>query len=85
MKKFIANLNLSGVSKGTVLRTILIILAMGNYILTATGHKVIVINESDLDTLITAGFTVGTVLVGFWKNNSFTAPAQEADKSLKGE
>lgn len=71
------------VSSGTIARTIILALALTNQILTATGHNVINIAEEDVNTLISAIFTIVTAIVAWWKNNSFTQSALEADTYMK--
>ncbi len=77
------------ISAGTIARTIILGLALVNQVLTATGHNVIDISDDTVNTLISTGFTVVTAVVAWWKNNSFTSAAIEADnfkeKIKKGE
>ena len=76
------------ITAGTIARTIVLGLALVNQVLTATGHSVINISDDTVNTLISTGFTVVTAVVAWWKNNSFTSAAIEADKmkeQLKGE
>ena len=68
------------ISAGTIARTIILALALVNQVLTATGHSVINISDDTVNTLISTGFTVVTAVVAWWKNNSFTSAAIEADK-----
>ena len=75
------------ISAGTIARTAILGLALTNQVLTATGHSVINISDDTVNTLISTGFTVVTAVVAWWKNNSFTSAAIEADKfkeQLKG-
>ena len=73
----------TNVSAGTIARTICLGLALTNQILSATGHPVLPIEDAQIETLVTTGFTVATALWGYWKNNSWTKPAIEADDTLK--
>ena len=68
------------ITAGTIARTIVLALALVNQVLTATGHSVINISDDTVNTLISTGFTVVTAVVAWWKNNSFTSAAIEADK-----
>lgn len=68
------------ISAGTIARTAILGLALTNQVLTATGHNVIDISDDTVNTLISTGFTVVTAIVAWWKNNSFTSAAIEADK-----
>lgn len=71
------------VSAGTIARTICLGLALTNQILSATGHPVLPIEDAQIETLVTTGFTVATALWGYWKNNSWTPAAIEADDTMK--
>ena len=59
------------ISAGTIARTIILVLALINQLLTATGHSVINISDESISTLISTGFTIVTAIVAWWKNNKF--------------
>ena len=71
------------ISAGTIARTAVLALALTNQVLSATGHAVLPIESSELERLITTGITVAASLVSWWKNNSFTNAAIEADKTYE--
>lgn len=71
------------VSAGTIARTIILALALINQILTATGHNVINISDENINTLISSVFTIVAAVIAWWKNNSFTSSAIEADGYMK--
>lgn len=71
------------ISKGTIARTIILALALINQLLTATGKNVINIADEDINTLISTAFTIVSAVVAWWKNNSFTNAAIEADEHMK--
>ena len=71
------------ISDGTIARTILLALALINQLLTAFGYNVIDISDETINTLVSTIFTITTAIIAFWKNNSFTKEAIEADKVLK--
>lgn len=71
------------VSAGTIARTVVLALALANQILSATGHSVLPIESEQLESLVTTGITVIASVVAWWKNNSWTKPAIEADDTLK--
>ncbi len=73
------------VTPGTIARTLILALALINQILTASGHSIIAVSDDDINTLITTGFTVGSALLAWWKNNSFTLPALKADEVMREE
>ncbi len=71
------------ISAGTIARTIILVLALINQLLTATGHSVINISDESINTLISTGFTIVTAIVAWWKNNSFTQSALKADEVMR--
>lgn len=64
------------ISPSTIARTAALALALTNQILSATGHAVLPIESAQL---VSTGLTVAAALVSWWKNNSFTPEAIEAD------
>ena len=71
------------ISAGTIARTIILVLALINQLLTATGHSVINISDESINTLISTGFTIVTAVIAWWKNNSFTQSALKADEVMR--
>lgn len=71
------------VTSGTIARTVVLALALINQLLTAFGYNMIDISNDTINTLISTIFTIVTALVAFWKNNSFTQAALEADEVMK--
>ena len=67
------------ISPSTIARTAALALALTNQILSATGHAVLPIESAQLEQLVSTGLTVAAALVSWWKNNSFTPEAIEAD------
>ena len=47
------------------------------------GIAVLPIEDAQVETIVTTLWTVIAAVVAWWKNNSFTAPAIEADKALR--
>ena len=70
------------VSAGTVARTAVLLLALTNQILSAMGKPILPIESETVEQLVTAGITTVAALVSWWKNNSFSTAAIEADKTL---
>lgn len=70
------------ISAGTVARTACLLLALTNQVLSALGKPVLPIESATVEQLVTAGITTVTALIAWWKNNSFTAAALEADKTF---
>ena len=67
----------------TMTRTAVLILALANQILSATGHSPIPVDDAQLEQLISTGMTVGAAIWAWWKNNSFTREAIAADNYLE--
>ena len=67
------------ISPSTIARTAALALALTNQILSTTGHAVLPIESAQLEQLVSTGLTVAAALVSWWKNNSFTQEAIEAD------
>ena len=66
----------------TIIRTIVLILALANQVLAIYGKQAIPITEDDVYQTVTLIVTVGSALWAWWKNNSFTGPAIEADEYM---
>lgn len=66
----------------TVTRTAVLILALANQILSATGHSPIPVDDAQLEQLISTGMTVVAAIWAWWENNSFTKEAIAADNYL---
>lgn len=74
--------NAPTISAGTIARTACLLLALANQMLSALGKPVLPIESATVEQLVTAGITTVTALIAWWKNNSFTAAALEADKTF---
>lgn len=70
------------ISAGTLTRTAVLALALINQILSAAGKPLLPIDSTQLEQMISSGFTVGAALAAWWKNNSFTPEAIEADEFM---
>ena len=81
MKAHISTYNEPTISAGTVARTACLLLALTNQLLSALGKPVLPIESGTVEQLVTAGITSIAALVAWWKNNSFTTAALEADKT----
>ena len=76
-------IDLKGVSKQTWVRTIVLVLALVNQ-----GLVMFDITDTEVEfetwtRYATYIFTVISAIWSWWKNNSFTKKAQEADEALK--
>lgn len=70
------------ISKGTIARTVVFAFAMLNQALSAQGRPIIPIENAQLETAVTSLLTVASGIAVWWKNNSFTQEAIEADEKM---
>lgn len=77
--------NAPTISVGTIARTACLLLALTNQVLSAMGKPVLPIESATVEQLVTTGITCVTALIAWWKNNSFTRAALEADKTFERE
>ena len=75
--------NAPTISAGTIARTACLLLALTNQVLSALGKPVLPIESATVEQLVTAGITTVAALIAWWKNNSFTTAAIQADKYLE--
>ena len=76
------------ISKGTIIRTVILALALLNQVLAIFGISPLNIADDDISTVISTAWTIIAAVIAWWKNNSFTDAAIRADKflhDLKGE
>ena len=71
------------ITKGTLMRTIWLLLVVVNIVLERCGVDVLPTDECTILMLVEAGIEIAGIAVAFWKNNSFTEKAIKADKFLK--
>lgn len=76
-------MDLKNISAGTIARTIILALALVNQILSATGHAVLPIEDAQIESLVSTIWTMVAALVAWYKNNSISAAAIEADAVMK--
>lgn len=67
------------ISKGTIIRTACLVLAIINNALAIAGKSPLPIDDAMLTEVISFTFTVVTSVVAWWKNNSFSREAIKAD------
>lgn len=71
------------ISKGTIIRTACLVLAIINNALAIAGKSPLPIDDAMLTEVISFAFTVVTSVVAWWKNNSFSREAIKADDYMK--
>ena len=74
---------MKGIKKSTVVRTILFVVVLINLILKAMGKEVIEVDEGTVYSFIETLVSVAILVLGFWKNNSYTEKAKKADEYLE--
>lgn len=67
------------ISKDTIIRTIILVIALVNQVLTAAGKNPLPFSDEEIYTGLTLLFTVCATAWAWWKNNSFTKNAVAAD------
>lgn len=71
------------IKKETIIRTVILVVALINQGLTVAGVSLLPISDEQITEFLSLGLTIGASLWAWWKNNSFTADAIEADEYLK--
>lgn len=71
------------VKKSTIIRTIAVILVIVNLILERCGIDIINMTEYEIGMIVEVIIEIAVILVGFWKNNSFSPKAIKADEFLQ--
>lgn len=74
---------MQNISKGTIVRTIALIIVIINLILKAAGKPLLDIEEGTILYWLEWLIEIAVVVVSFWKNNSFTPAAIKADEFLQ--
>lgn len=73
---------MKNVSKDTIIRTVVLAAALLNTVLNALGKNPLPFSEDELYEGLSALLTAAAALAAWWKNNSFTQPAIQADDVL---
>ena len=68
------------VKKDTIIRTIVLIVALINQALTLSGKNPLPFEDDEIVNVLSYAFTAAASLWAWWKNNSFTQNAIKADK-----
>ncbi len=70
-------------TKSTIIRTVLLIVALINNCLVIFDHSVLPFDNETVEQAVSAIFTGVTSMMTWWKNNSFSEAAHMADKHLE--
>jgi SPP1 family holin len=68
------------VTKGTIVRTIMICVVIINLILEKFGLDVINTSESTIAAFVEMVIEAGSIIAAWWYNNSYSAAAKKADR-----
>lgn len=71
------------VTKETVIRTIVLLVALANQVLTSLGKNPLPFSDETVYEMVSLLVTVVAAMWAWWKNNSFTQHALRADELLK--
>lgn len=69
--------------KDTIIRTVVLAVALVNQVLSAMGKSVLPIEEEQVEALVSVCLTIASSVWAWWKNNSFTEKAKLADLYLQ--
>lgn len=70
------------ISKGTIVRTIMLIIVIINLILKQFGINLINVTENQILEVLEMLIEIAVIIVAWWKNNSCTQNAIKADEFL---
>lgn len=71
------------ITKGTIIRTIMLAIVLINYVLQRLGIDVIRISENQITDAIETLISIAVIVVAWWENNNFSDKAKKADAFLK--
>lgn len=71
------------ITKGTIIRTICLVIALANQWLAAFGKSPLPIEDATVELLVSTIVTIVLALISWWKNNDFTLNARRAGKYLR--
>jgi SPP1 family holin len=71
------------IAKGTWVRSVVLLLALVNQVLTALGKAPLPFSSEQAEEVFALGITIVTAVAAWWKNNSVTGAAIKADEYLK--
>lgn len=73
-------MNETKISTATIIRTLCLLVALANQLLSAFGKSPLPIDNAQLEQLVTSLITIVVALINWWQNNSFTQEAIAADQ-----
>ena len=73
----------TNITIGTIARTIALLVALLNQVCAIMGCVPFDLSEETIYQLVSLAATTITAVAAWWKNNSFTRAAVEADKAMR--
>lgn len=73
---------MESVKMSTIIRTVVLVLALVNNVLTVAGKSPLPIEDAQVELVLSEIFTIAAALWNWWKNNSFTQAALKADRYM---
>jgi SPP1 family holin len=70
------------VKPSTIIRTVILALALVNNCLSMAGHSPLPIEDAQIEATLSGLFTIAAAVWSWWKNNSFTQAAITADEIM---
>lgn len=67
----------------TIIRTVILIIALINQFLSITGHAVLPFSDAEIEQGVSMLITTLAALWAWWKNNSFTQDHIQADAMVE--
>lgn len=74
------NLNTVPMDKGALVRTVVLIVALINQFLVNAGYSPLPFDNHSVEIAVTTTLTITASIWTWWKNNSITRKARQADK-----
>lgn len=71
------------ITKGTIVRTIMVAIVVINLILKAFGIEVINADEFFIAGIVETLVEIGAIAAAWWYNNSYTEKARKADEFMR--
>lgn len=68
---------------GTIVRTVVLVVALINQMLTMSGHSPLPFSEEEVSEGVSMALTAAASLWAWWKNNSYTQAAIAADEYMR--
>lgn len=69
--------------KSMIIRTVVLAAALVNQSLVLAGYSPLPFDDAQVESFVTGAFTVGASILAWYKNNSVTKEAKQADAYLK--